>query len=139
MMRCSTSVFSDSGKPGHLRQLGLQHFQFDDHVSQQLAARGVGKRAVVGQLVDLADVVKERAGEQQVAIDLRIVAAHQVAGVEKRDHVIEQTADESVMQGLGGGGVAVGFRDFRVGHEGLDQRLEMRILESGDEARQGLP
>ena len=68
------------GKARQLRELGLQHFQFDDHVAQQLALGRVRKRAVVGQLVNLADVVQERAGEKKIAIDLGIVLAHQIAG-----------------------------------------------------------
>src|ERR1051325_3201078 len=37
------------------------------------------------------------------------------------------------------GGVAIGGGNFGIGHEGLDQRLEMRILKSGDEVGEGLP
>src|SRR6266481_2022487 len=105
---------------------------------QQLAARGVGERTVVSKFVDLPDMVKERAGEQQVAINVRVIAAHQVARIEQRDYVLQQTSDESVMQGLGGRSVAVGFRNLRVGHERLNQRLEGRGLESCDVARQCL-
>ena len=97
----------------HLSDLGMQHFEFDDHVPEQLSARGVGKRAVVGEFMNLANIVQECAGEQQIAVDLRIVAAHQVAGLEKRDHMIEQATDVGMMQGLGSGGVAVGFGDLR--------------------------
>ncbi len=117
------------GEAGLQGELGLQHFQFDDHVAEQLALGGVGEGAVVGEFVNLADVVQKCAGEQKVAIDLGIVLAHQIAGTEQRDDVIEQSADVGVMQSLGGGGVAVGGGDFRIGHEGLDERLEMRILE----------
>ena len=127
------------GKSGKLRELGLQHFEFDDHVAEQLALSGVGKRTVVGEFVNLADVVQERAGEKQVAIDLRIVAAHQITGAEKRDDVIEQSADVGVVQSFGGRRVAIGVGDLRIGHERLDQRLEMRVLKGCDEARQSLP
>ncbi len=130
---------SSSGNVGQQCELGLQHFEFDDHVAEQLALGGVGERTVVGELVNFSDVVQECAGEQQVAIDLRIVAAHQVAGAEQRDDVIEQAADVGVMQSLGGGSVAVGGGDFRVGHEGLHERPEMRILECGDEIGERLP
>ena len=30
-------------KAGNLRDLGVQHLQFNNHVTKQLAARGVGK------------------------------------------------------------------------------------------------
>ena len=120
-------------------ELGLQHFQFNDHVAKKLTPGGIGERAVVGKFVNLADVVQKRSSKEEIAIDLGIVTAHQVAGTEQRDDVIEQTANVGVMQGLGRGSVAVGGRDFRIGHEGLDERLEMRIFERGDKSRQGLP
>ncbi len=41
--------------------------------------------------------------------------------------MVEQTADISVMQGLGGGSVAVRGRNFGIGHKGLHQSLEMRF------------
>jgi hypothetical protein len=108
-------------------------------VPEQLAARGVGKRTIVGEFVDLADVVKKHAGQQQIAVDLRIVSADQVAGTKKRDDVVEQAADIGVMQSLGGGSIAVSGGDLRVRHEGLHQRLEMRILKRTDKIGQGLP
>ena len=131
--------FEFVGETGLQSKFGLQHFQFDDHVAEELALGGVGERAVVGELVNLADVVQKRAGEQEIAVDLRIVLAHQIAGAKQRNDVIEQAADVGVMQGLGSGSVAVGGGDFRIGHEGLNERLQMRILEGRDEGRQGLP
>src|SRR5229473_469400 len=123
----------------HLRELGLQHFQFDDHVPEQLAPCRVRKGAIECELVDLADIVQESAGKQEVAINLRIVAAHQVAGIKQRHYVLQQTSDESVMQSLGGRRIAVSFCNFRIGHEGLNQCLEMGIPKSSHKARQGPP
>src|SRR5208283_3868823 len=114
----------------------LQHLQFDDHVPQQLAARGIGKRAIVSQFLNLADVMQKRSRQQQVAIDLRIILADQIAGAEQRHHVIEQPADVGMMKSLGRGGVAVAFGNFRIRHEEFDQRLQVRILEAGDKFRQ---
>ena len=113
-----------------MRELRLQHFQFDDHVAEQLAFGRVGERPVVGEFVNFPDVVQERTGEQEIAIDLGIVLAHQVAGAEQRDDMIEQPADVGVVQSLGGGRIAIGGSNFRIGHEGLDQRLEMVVLET---------
>src|SRR5580704_2135707 len=127
------------GKAWDQRQLRLQHLKFNDHVPEKLAARSVGKRAIVSQFVNLADVVKKYAGQQQIAIHLRIVPADQVARAKKRDYVVEQAADIGVMQGLGGGSVAVSGRDLPVGHEGLHQRLEIGILKGRDKIGQSLP
>src|SRR5882672_11489639 len=108
-------------------------------MSEELAARGVGERAVVGKLVDFSDVVEKCAAEEQVAVHLRIVLADQIAGAKQRDDVIEQASDVGVMQGLGGWGVAVSGGNFRVGHERLNQRLEVLVLEGRDEVCQCLP
>src|ERR1700681_1135308 len=53
--------------------------------------------------------------------------------------MIEKAADVGVMQCLRCRGVPIGGSDFRVGHERLDQPLEMRILERGYESRQSFP
>ena len=53
--------------------------------------------------------------------------------------MIEQSADVGVVQGLGGGRVAVGGSDLRIGHESLHQRFQMRVLEAGDEIAERLP
>ena len=89
--------------------------------------------------MNFSNVVEECAGEKEVAIDLGIVTAHQITGTEQRDHVIEQTSDVGVMQGFGRGSIAIGGSDFRIGHESLDERLEMGILERGDKVRKNLP
>ena len=121
------------------RNLGLQHFQLNHHMSEKLALGRVGERAVVGKLVNLADVVKKGASKQKIAIDLRIVFAGQIAGAEQRDHVIEQAADVSVMQALGRGSAAISRRDFRIVHEGLQQGFQMSVLKGSDESGQCLP
>src|SRR5579864_8327984 len=108
-------------------------------MAEKLALGGVREGAVVSEFVNLADVVQEDAGEEKVAVDLRIVRAHQVAGAEQRHDVVEQASDIRVVKRFCGGGIAVGGGDFGIGHEGLDQRLEMRILKSGDEGGQDLP
>src|SRR6266850_1428513 len=122
-----------------LRELSLQHLQFDDHVTEQLAARAVGERPVVSKLVNLADIVQERARQQQIPVDLRIIPGDQVAGTKQRNHVVEQSADESMVQRLGGGRDPIALCNFRVGQEQFDQRLQVSILEGSDEVQQSLP
>src|SRR5581483_10249985 len=70
------------GENGQRCELGLQHLQFDNHVAEKLPLRGVRKRPVISQLVDLAKVVKKGAGEQQIPVDLGIISLDQVAGAE---------------------------------------------------------
>ena len=81
------------GEVRQLRELGLKHLQLDDHVPQQLSARGIGKRAVVSQFLSFADVMQKRSRQQQIAIHLGIVLAHQLAGAKQRHDVVEQSAD----------------------------------------------
>ena len=54
-------------KIGQAAQLVGHHPHADRHVAEQLAFVGVRKAALVVQLVDLADIVQDHAGEQQVA------------------------------------------------------------------------
>src|ERR1700678_3453520 len=127
------------GKFRNQRELGLQHFQFNHHMPEQLATGSVGKRTVVCQFVNFSDIVQKDSRQQQVAVDLRVVAADQIAGAKKRDNVIEQAADVGVMQRLGGGSIPISSSDLRIGHEGLYQRLEMKILKCGDKIGKRLP
>src|SRR5579872_2055615 len=122
------------GETGYLRELCLQHLQLNDHVPEQLPARGVCKRAVVRELIDLADVVQEYSRQQQVAVDLRIISAQQVTRLEQRNHVIKQAPDVSVMQRLGGRSIAISFRNLWIGHECFDQGFEVGILKSRDKS-----
>src|SRR5438045_6049098 len=117
----------------------LQHFQFNDHMPQQLPARCVGERAVVGKFVNLSDIVKKCAGEQEIAIDLRIVATNQVTGTKQGNNVIEQPTDVGMVQRFGSRSTLVGGGDFRVAHKGLHQRLKMMILEGCDKLLERAP
>src|SRR5215469_16161395 len=119
-------------------ELCLQHFQLDDHVPEQLPAGGVREGAVVSEFVDLADVVQERARQHQVTVDLGIIPADQIAGTKQGNDVIEQAADVGMMQRLGGGSIAIRRGDIRVRHEGLNERLQVRILKAGNIVVQAL-
>ena len=121
------------GEIRHLPKLAMQHLQLDHHVSQQLALGGVSERARIREFADLADVVQERSRQQQVPVHQRIIAHRQVADTAQRDHVFEQAADEGVVQGFRRGGIAVAASDLRIGHEDLDQRPQMRLLDGGHE------
>src|SRR4051812_15420416 len=99
----------------------MKHFQLDDHVPQELTFGGVAEGASVGEFMDLSDIVQESSGQDQITIDVRIVATNEVARREKRNHVIEESADEGMMQRLGSRGVLICAFDLRVSHECLYQ------------------
>ena len=127
------------GEAGNLLQLGVQQFELDDEVAQQLALGGVAERAGIAQLANLSDVMQEGAGEQQVPVDERIVAGHQVAGAEQRYHVVEQSADACVVHRLGRGRVAIVAGNLRIGHEQLQQTAQVGLPNGGDELAERLP
>src|SRR5580704_1510756 len=126
-------------KIGNHGKLGLQHLKLDDHVPEKLSASGVGERPVVSELVNLAHIVKKRSRQNEIPVHLRIVSTNQIARATQRYNVIQQTTNVSVVQGLGRRSIAVGLCDLRVGHERLNQRPEVRILEACDKRREGLP
>ena len=95
----------------------MQHFQLDNHVPEQLSLGGVRNGPLIAELVEFADVVKKRAGQQQVAIHLGIVTRRQIADREQRHHVIEQAPDKRVMQGLGRGSILVRSHQRFIRHE----------------------
>src|SRR5579864_6117189 len=53
--------------------------------------------------------------------------------------MIEQAADVGMMQRLCGRSGAIRRGDIRVGHEGLNERLQVRILKAGNIFGEGLP
>ena len=110
-----------------LSNLGLEHFQFDNHVTEQLATAGVGKRPLVAELVDFADVMQKSPSYQQVAIDLGIIPGKQIAGAKKGNYVIQQAADIGVVQSLGRRRIAIGGGNFGICNERLQQCFEVRV------------
>src|SRR2546421_12529751 len=89
--------------------------------------------------MNLANIVEEGAGEQQVAVNLRIIAGNQIAKLEQRDHVIQQSSDKSMVQGLSSRSGLVSQRNFRVGHESLEQRAQIRILHARNKVYERAP
>ena len=70
-------------------------------MAKQLATSRVRKSPVVGKFVDLSDVVKERSSQKQIAVDLRVVTAYQIAGAKQRNYMVQQSADALMYNGLG--------------------------------------
>src|SRR5215469_8684236 len=91
------------GETRDKRDLVVQHFQLDDHVSEKLSLGGVGERALIVKLVDFADVVQESTRQKQIAIHVRIQRSNGVAESHQRNYVLQQAADEGMMQRFCGG------------------------------------
>ena len=124
---CSTSDAQARREIGQVAQFVRHHAQGDGDMSDELAVVRIGEAALVVQLVDLADVVQHHAGKQQVAVDARVVRRHQFCQGAERKHVLDQPAQEGVMNLFGGWGAAVSGGDVRVGQHGFEQRPQVRI------------
>src|SRR5690349_12755018 len=98
----------------------MQHLQLDDHVTEQLSFGGVGERALIIELVDLADIVQECSRQQKVAIDLRIKPGNAVTQPHQRDDMLDESSDESMVQRLGGRSLPVSLGNLGVAHEGFE-------------------
>ena len=51
----------------------MQDFELQNHVSQQLPFRGVGEGTGIGKLVNLAEIVQDNPGEQEVQINSAVI------------------------------------------------------------------
>ena len=67
----------------------------------------------------LPDIVQESTGEHQVAVEVRIMAAGQIAQIQQRYHVLKQAPDISMVQGFGRWRVAKSCGEGGVLQEGL--------------------
>ena len=132
---CSTSVRTQRRKIRQVAQLVADHPHGDRDVAEQLAFVGVGKAALVVQLVDLADIVQHHAGDQQVVIDVRVVRRGRLRQPADAEHVLDQAAQKGVMNLLGGGRAAVAARDVLIVQHRVQQALQVRIGDAGDDAR----
>ena len=108
-------------------------------MSQQHAFDGVLETDVPGEFADLADVVEDDAGEQQVPVEDRIMGRDAVRERKQADDVFEQAAQPGMVQLLCGGRFAVRGRDLRVGEQRGQQQLQMGLGERFDKAEQLTP
>ena len=75
---------------------------------------------------ELADIVKDHPGQQQIAVDA-VMLRREVGDVQQRDDMLEQTADPGMMHALGGGRFAEGGGDFGIIEERPQQGLQVEI------------
>ena len=103
----------------------------DLDVAEQRAFQGVFEAGGPGQFADLADVVQDDAGEDQVAHEHGVVRHDAVGEADEADHMLQQAAEPGMMELLGGGSLDEGFADGGVGQDGGDQPLQIGIGEAG--------
>ena len=90
-------------------------------VAEQHALDGVLEADVPGEFADFADVVEDDAGEEQVAVEERVMGGDAVGEREEADDVLQQAAEPGVMELLGGGRFAIGLGDGGVVEDGGEQ------------------
>ncbi len=76
----------------------------DGDVADQLAFERVVEGGAPGEFADLADVVQDGAGDEEVRVDLRVERGGGEADADEAEDVLEQAADPGVVQTFGGGG-----------------------------------
>jgi hypothetical protein len=117
-----------AGQLGASGGLLSDHLHAHDEVSDELSFVGVGESAVIRELVDLADVVEEDAGEQQVAIQLGVEFRDPAGDVQEVDDVFDQTALVCVVV-LDAGGCHREFSDeFIVDQKALGECSQVGIV-----------
>src|SRR6266568_3592742 len=82
-------------------------FQFHDNVAEELAFDGVADGAFVAELVELANVVKNRGGQQQINVELGIMCGDLFREPTQTDDVFEQAAKISMVHDFCGGSAFV--------------------------------
>ena len=110
------------------------HHQAKGDVPDEVAVAGVADRAVVvGQLLQLADVVDDRTGQQQVLAGA-VEAGQGDAGRGHRQHVFEESAAIGVVNLLRRGPLAQ--RRLVVGEDAAEQDAQRSVADAGDQPLQ---
>ena len=129
MSRCWTTVFSGGGKAFDFVDRARDGFQFHDDVAEELAFGGVADGALVAEFVELADVVEDGGGEEQVDVELSVVPRYNFGQAAKADDVFEQAAHIGVMHDFGGGCALVACCGRGFGDDLQDELFEPGILQ----------
>src|SRR5271157_4930607 len=111
----------------------------DVYVAQQDAFDGVIEAGFPGEFVQLADVVQDDAGQQQVTVEERVMRGDAFGQGQQTDNVLQQAAEPGVVKQPGGGGFAVSGGEGGVGEHGAEQPLEIGIGEAVNEAEKVTP
>ena len=101
-------------------------------VADELAFEGVVEGAVPGELADLADVVEDGAGDEEVGVDFGVEGGVGEADADEVEDVFEEASDPGMVEALGGGGFEEGGAEGGVVEEREDQAAEVGVAEGFD-------
>src|SRR5947209_13164182 len=102
-------------------------FELHHDVAEKLAGGGVTDGAHVAELFELADVVKDGGGEQEIDVELGVMRGDAASHAAQGDDVLEQSTEIGVVHDFGGGGALVAARNFGVGDDGGGGFLRPRM------------
>ncbi len=85
-------------------------FQFHHDMTEELAFRGVADGTVVAEFIQLANVMEDGGGHQEIGVQLRIVRGNLFGQLTKADHVLEEASEIGVVHDFGGRGALVASR-----------------------------
>src|SRR5208337_4517213 len=105
----------------------------------QDAFNGVIEAGLPGEFVELADVVQDHAGHQQVTVEERVMRGDAFGQGQQTDNVLQQPAEPGVVKQPSGGGFAVGGGEGGVGEHGAEQPLQVGIREAVDKSEKLTP
>ena len=126
-------LLEELGEAGNGPRLHVNLLGGHDDVAHELALIGVAERLVVGELAHLADVVQERAREQQVPVCHGVVVRHPVGEPHDREDVLREPAPPGVVDTLRGRRNREALRDVRVIQKREQELLHMRVLDALDQ------
>lgn len=97
---------------------------------------GVINDAVIGVFVNLADIMEDAAGHEEIAVQTLVMAGEPVEDLHHRQGMLQKAADINMMKPLGGGGALEETCDLLILKEGFQEGLQRRRLDGGDKGQQ---
>ena len=116
--------------------LVIDHPDPDDDVADQLTFGAVAEAAIIRELVDLADVVQDDTGEQQVEVDVAVVRSEQFRDRAHGQHMLDESAEEGMMNVFGRRRDLEAAGDFRIVDKAFEKRAQRSASDAGDDAAQ---
>jgi hypothetical protein len=108
----------------------------DGDVADELALQRVVEAGAPAELADLADVVQDGAGDEQVGVDFGVERGRGQADADQAEDVLQKAAQPGVVQALGGGGFDELGAEGGVVEEAEHEAAEVRVAKGGDVAAQ---
>jgi len=105
----------------------LQHGQTDVDVTDQHSLDRVPEGAGVGQFVDLADVVQDGPGDQQIPVEPEIADRDELVEPVERNDMLKKTSEINVVQRFGGGRYAKQPGDLLIFQKFLQELPDLAV------------